>query len=215
MKKNGFTLVELLGVITVLAIVMGIVSVAYIGITRQINLAYYRSLEESLLLSGGEYFSYSKDNQPKLLGEETKIDVKYLVENQYIEPVNDRKGNSCEEKSYVSAYKDSALKTNYYVCLVCNNYKTETDACLGVANYELQVEAKTKETKKIYYPNVGVFSSENIILTFKTLADIKTIYLECREIFTKNEEELKIFKNEFDAIFETIDQNFEIYNATR
>ena len=42
--------------------------------------------------------------------------------------------------------------------------------------------------------------------------NIKTIYLECREIFTANEEELKIFVNEFNDVFTKIDNNFEIYN---
>jgi len=42
--------------------------------------------------------------------------------------------------------------------------------------------------------------------------NIKTIYLECREIFTANEEELKIFSDEFNAVFDNIDANFEIYN---
>ena len=42
--------------------------------------------------------------------------------------------------------------------------------------------------------------------------NIKTIYLECREIYTTNEEELRIFANEFNEVFENIDNNYEIYN---
>ena len=42
--------------------------------------------------------------------------------------------------------------------------------------------------------------------------NLKTIFLECREIYTANEEELKIFAQEFDEVFEKIENNFEIYN---
>lgn len=42
--------------------------------------------------------------------------------------------------------------------------------------------------------------------------NIKTIYLQCREMFTVSEEELKIFSTEFNEVFENIDSNFEIYN---
>lgn len=42
--------------------------------------------------------------------------------------------------------------------------------------------------------------------------NIKTIYLQCREVYTVNEEELKIFSTEFNEVFENIESNFEIYN---
>lgn len=41
---------------------------------------------------------------------------------------------------------------------------------------------------------------------------LKSIYLQCREIFTVNEEELGIFAAEFNEVFENIENNFEIYN---
>lgn len=42
--------------------------------------------------------------------------------------------------------------------------------------------------------------------------NIKTIYLQCREMYTINEEELMIFSTEFNEVFENVENNFEIYN---
>ena len=48
MKKRGFTLVELLGVIVILVIVLGIAVVGYIKITEGIKISFYKGEEESI-----------------------------------------------------------------------------------------------------------------------------------------------------------------------
>ena len=45
-SKKGFTLVELLSTIAILAIVLGIVSAAYIGVTKHLKASFYKTLEE-------------------------------------------------------------------------------------------------------------------------------------------------------------------------
>ena len=77
-NKKGFTLVELLSTIAILAIVLGIVSAAYIGITKHLKASYYKTLEESILVSGGEYYSYTSD-RPVMFGDEKRVSLKDLV----------------------------------------------------------------------------------------------------------------------------------------
>ena len=47
-NKRGFTLVELLGTISLIAIILAIVSASYINITKHIRLSYYKTLEEAI-----------------------------------------------------------------------------------------------------------------------------------------------------------------------
>lgn len=58
-NKKGFTLVELIGVIVILGIVLGLVSIAYIGISNHIKMTYYNGIETVLLEAGGEYYTYN------------------------------------------------------------------------------------------------------------------------------------------------------------
>ena len=179
MEKKGFTLIELLGVIIVLAIVMGLAVVSYVNINGSGNTAYYKTLEESLRMAGGDYFNYNKGKQPKLYGDEEKVTAKELEDGKYLnEEVKDAKGNPCNtEKSYVGAYKDSADKTDYYVCLNCEDYQTDSLPCNGILNYTLGVTASKKDSKDIYKPDGKSWSNEDIVLTFETLNDMKEVYL--------------------------------------
>ena len=62
MKKRGFTLVELLGVIVILVIVLGLAVVSYVNIRNSIRNTYYNGVEESILLSEGDYYTYNEKN---------------------------------------------------------------------------------------------------------------------------------------------------------
>ena len=106
-NKKGFTLVELLSTIAILAIVLGIVSAAYIGINKHLKASYYKTLEESILVSGGEYYSYTSD-RPVMFGDEKRVSLKDLVENKSSTEIVDRSGKQCNlDGSYVGAYKHS------------------------------------------------------------------------------------------------------------
>ena len=177
-NRNGFTLVELLSTITILAIVLGIVSASFIGINRYIKKSFYKTLEESILVSGGEYYAYTKE-RPEMFGEEKRVSLQTLVNNKYISEVVDRKGNQCNlATSYVGAYKDSYDKTNYYVCLTCNldDYQSNREECSGNIDYSLQMIATVNNTNKIYQSNNWV--DEYVKLTFKTLNDVSKVMVK-------------------------------------
>ncbi|HIT21843.1 MAG TPA: type II secretion system protein, partial [Candidatus Scybalousia intestinigallinarum] len=55
MKKNAFTLVELLATITILGILLGIAIPAVLGYINQGKETYYHSLEDSVLNSARDY----------------------------------------------------------------------------------------------------------------------------------------------------------------
>ncbi len=180
MKKKGFTLVELLGVIVILAIVLSLAVVAYINSSEKIDVAYYKTVEESLLIPGGDYFNYNKGEQPGVFGDEKRVTIKELQDGGYIDDsVIDSEGNSCDlEKSYVGAYKDSIDKTNYYVCLTCGEYIKDEAPCGGKVSYTLGVKANEKTSKDVYNPNGKNWANENIVFTFETLNDMNTVVLE-------------------------------------
>ena len=177
-NRNGFTLVELLSTIAILAIVLGIVSASFIGINRYIKKSFYKTLEESILVSGGEYYAYTNE-RPEMFGEEKRVSLQTLVNNKYISEVVDRKGNTCNlATSYVGAYKDSYDKTNYYVCLTCNldDYQSNREECSGNIDYSLQMIATVNNTNKIYQSNNWV--DEYVKLTFKTLNDVSKVMVK-------------------------------------
>ena len=177
-NRNGFTLVELLSTIAILAIVLGIVSASFIGINRHIKKSFYKTLEESILVSGGEYYAYTKE-RPEMFGEEKRVSLQTLVNNKYTSEVVDRKGNTCNlATSYVGAYKDSYEKTNYYVCLTCDldDYQSNKEECSGNIDYSLQMIATVNNTNKIYQSSNWV--DEYVKLTFKTLNDVSKVMVK-------------------------------------
>ena len=172
-NKKGFTLVELLGTISLIAIILAIVSESYINITKHIRLSYYKSLEESVLVAGSEYYAYTS-NRPNMFGDEKKVSLKDLVENKYITNVVDKKGNTCSlDDSYVSSYKNSSDKTKYYVCLICNSddYKTSTLECNGSLDYTLKTYLTINDTGREYQE--GTWVNKYVKVEFQTLNDIK------------------------------------------
>lgn len=118
MKKNAFTLVELLGTIVIFAIIIGITTIGFVKIKQSYALTYYKSLELAILSAGSEYFAYnSTDN--------SQVSLDYLIANKYLS----EEIKSCNlEKSYVS-YEIVSNKKEYKVCLICSDYTSTT--CLN------------------------------------------------------------------------------------
>ena len=171
-SKKAFTLIETLGVIVILAIVLGIVSVAFIYVNDNIKKTYYKGVEENLFTAGGEYFTYNKGSQPKVFGNVSKVSVSELVDSKYISEVVGRGSNTCNlNESYVGAYKDSYDKTNYYVCLKCDDYTS--DSCNMEIGYSLRTKLTVKDTSEIYVQDT--WAPGYVTLKFETLNDIQKV----------------------------------------
>ena len=173
-NKKGFTLVEIIGVVVILGIVLGLVSIAYVSINNHIKTTYYKEIETVLLQTAGEYYTYNQGEAPKVFGNNAEVSIATLVNGQYIEEVTDRNGNACD--GYVVAYKNSYDRTNYYVCLKCSDYETDNAACRGEVDYSLQMTATVKDTTARYQE--GSFVQDYVTLTFRTFNDVKEIKVE-------------------------------------
>ena len=181
-NRKGFTLVELIGVIVILGIVLGLVSIAFVSINNHIKTTYYKEIETVLLQTAGEYYTYNQGEAPKVFGSNAEVSIETLVNGKYVEEVKDRNGNDCTGS--VVAYKNSYDRTNYYVCLKCSDYETDNAACRGEVDYSLQMTATISDTTTLYQE--GSFVKDYVTLTFRTFNDVKEIHIE-----DENGEEVK------------------------
>lgn len=130
LNKQGFTLVELLAVIVLLAIIMGIVNISYAYINNQSGKGYYQALEESIKMATADYYFYNR-NTLSLNDNKIKIPLSTLVNENFIDDIKDTNHNSCTNTdSYALVIKKSADQYIYTVCLInCGNYTTESEYC--------------------------------------------------------------------------------------
>ena len=130
MKKNGFTLVELLAVIVVLAIVAGLAVISMSAIINNGKNGVYKNYESSLEGATRNYFIENIDEVPTT---SKNIYLKDLINMNFIENFTDPNGGNCndlDENSYVLVSRGSDTGSNinltYKVCLICKNGETIT-----------------------------------------------------------------------------------------
>ncbi len=142
-NKKGFTLVEMLSVMVILAVLIGLAVPAYYTYIRSAEKEAYRSAEKDLTDSAttamlecvndrGNEFCRDK-KFPQNDNEYIKLTMKELIESSYMDPVHDpknRKKYCDEENSYAYIVKNKESETggySYFACLKCSNY--ESTAC--------------------------------------------------------------------------------------
>ena len=134
MKKNGFTLVELLGVIVVLAILAGVTAISYNALLESQKQEVYKNYEQTLKTNARHYLIDNIDLIPTV-GGSYKLTMQTLINEHIMESVKDQKGGKCDS-SYVLITRNNNISSNqddisqnydleYKVCLICDNYKTE------------------------------------------------------------------------------------------
>ncbi|MBQ6324056.1 MAG: prepilin-type N-terminal cleavage/methylation domain-containing protein [Bacilli bacterium] len=121
-NKNGFTLVELLGVVTLLGIIM---LVAIPNVSKLIDKSKdskKESNKKTLLLAGKSYMQANKTKLPKAIGENAKVDAQDLKSSGFLkEDLVDGNKVSCMDYSYVSVKKKSSNKYEYVPHLYCGS----------------------------------------------------------------------------------------------
>ena len=159
MNKKGFTLIEILGVILLIAIVGGLVVVSASHVIKTGKIGAYKSYEKMLLLSTENYLTDYPDEEPF---ENTfkKIPLIDLISNGYLEKFNSSGGEVCsEDNSYALVVrKDPEVisrrnyKLDYLACLVCLNGDSivyTSDECVDL-NEEEDGISFTLEHNQIY-----------------------------------------------------------------
>ena len=128
-NKMGFTLVELLAVISILSILMGL---AYMGVSRYLNKARnatYEDFEVSIEDAVNNYLIDHSGDIPNE-GEYYKIEVAKLICEGYLDSLEDPANSSktCISDSYALIYRGEDTSFNMDVgsgtCLKCSKYKS-------------------------------------------------------------------------------------------
>ncbi len=163
MDKKGFTLVEMLAVIVILALVM-VIAVPGIGkIMAKFRLDYYKNLESEMELNAKSYLSSNRDERPRK-GSYSLVCLSTLEKGKYFDKdVKDYKNHKCdndvineEQKSYVVVYRskddERQEKYIYEACLKCDSdrYFTRENRkkFCGLTNEELGFDKSPNEICK-------------------------------------------------------------------
>ena len=80
MKSKGFTVIELLISFVIITLIAAIGIISYNYVYSSVETNYYKTLEDSLLLSGNQYFQSHREELP-IRGSKT-VSVKDLVDNK-------------------------------------------------------------------------------------------------------------------------------------
>ena len=127
--KKGFTLVELLGVIVVLAILSGIAVVSVSSLIDKGREDVYLDYEKTLESGAQNYLITHLDKIPTSGHPTTIYYTDLMNDDASYKNLKDPKGGSCNS-SYVKVSRASVSENeinydlNYQVCLICNYYKS-------------------------------------------------------------------------------------------
>lgn len=144
-KEKGFTLIEVLAVVIIIGILLLLVVPNVYRYLKRGTDEYYKNLENTVSLSGKDYFNDYRALLPKYINNVAVLTLEELVENKYIDPVVDSEGETCTGK--VVAKNTGKNSYEYYSCLVCENYKTEGEACEYDENENITPESEDYEVR--------------------------------------------------------------------
>lgn len=149
MKKKGFTIIELLGVVVIISILGGIVVAAIMNYIKEAEVRYNDGVKKQILISGKNYFSDNKSELPnstydtKAYSKFKAITVSELRSKNYVNKLfSDYEGRDCSN-SYVHVEKPSNSSEHFYtVCMICEgkdgevvNYDTDILSC-NITNWD-------------------------------------------------------------------------------
>ena len=129
MKENGFTLVELLAVITILAVIVVIFVPSALDILNDNEAKIYKTKEKILTNAASDYVVSNRDfNFPTESTPNVYIPASILINNNYMTKVLDStSGNECT--AFVRVTINSVSGYNYDPCIMCDNYTTDDTFC--------------------------------------------------------------------------------------
>lgn len=137
LNKKGFTMIEILGAVAILAIVSGIAITSYTKYQEKVRQDAYEAMETSAFSAAQNYIQDKGLVVP--VDPETKvIEVSTLVDSGYLNPLEDprTKGDLCHVGSTVtvSKTKNQGAKLEeykYVVVIKCNHYTSTREDASG------------------------------------------------------------------------------------
>lgn len=171
-KKNGFTLVELLGVITIIGI---IAVIAIPKVTQYISKAkdtYYDQTIKNIETATNEYLMDYTDKIPDTENGYTEILLKTLMDEKYIGTIqNNETKETCNENSVIRVTSRTSKGANNNlkvdVCLKCGSMSSPASSCksenvISFADSNLQpIKEYNLLPGTTYYPTVVKLGTPN------------------------------------------------------
>ena len=137
---KGFTIIEMIAAVVIVAMLTGIGIVAYNSVFSNASESYYHTLESSLLLSGSDYFQDHREELPA--NTYSTVSIKDLMDESYTDEIKDKSGNLCLNGEVI-AYKDENNRYQYEVCLKCGDYESEGKYCSGYDETAKRIKVPT------------------------------------------------------------------------
>lgn len=124
-NRKGFTMVELLAVITILGILagIGVVSIQRANVKAREN--FYNTQRSTLTNAATSYLADHKNGYPDYVGQTSNITLKQLRDDKYIGEFTDhsKAPNSCKDNTKVVVLRTDTNKFKYYTVLNCDSIK--------------------------------------------------------------------------------------------
>ncbi len=171
LNNKGFSFVELLAAVAILAILS---SIAIVGVTNILNKAhdeYYNNEEKNLVLAAQAYYNTNKSELPKVVGIKKKVTAKRLRETNYLKEdltTYDGKTPCNPVDSYVKVFKYGKNDYSYTAYLTCGNRKAAEQEKLEKPAIEVLFPGKKEDvaTSKVVITFKGEAGSDTKLLSY-------------------------------------------------
>ena len=177
--KKGFTLVELLAVIVILAIILAIAVPTISSLIENSRVEAYKNQKGLLKKSATTYLASNANLYPSSAGESIFIRLSDLINNNYMSAVLDPKDKStCNSlTSGVTVTNVGLQNYSYEPILQCANYKTDTDN----PEVDLTVNGNTLKVEAYDLNNLS-FNGSNQYIQLPQIGNVRSMEFKMKPI---------------------------------
>lgn len=188
MNKKGFTLIEVIAVITIIGVLSGTVIAGVGGSLNKSHEDYCASQVDMMIVSGRDYFHDRTTLLPLEIGAETCVDLSTLTNSKYIEQMKDYQGALCNPtNSKVCATKVTG--SNYYYAGYLDCGKCATD----------NTKKENQSTPEITFnPSSGKVKDKDITVEMKITDKKNEIVSYAYNIYEETKDKKKVLIKKVD-----------------
>ena len=150
-NRKGFTMVELLAVITIIGILTGIGVVSIQKANDRAKVNFYNSQRSTLTNAATSYLADHKDKYPRYVGQTSTITLEEMQTGKYVGEFNDqsKEPNSCNKsKTKVVVLRSDTNKFKYYSILNCNSI-TDKDVSAASQKVDSRSSSISKDSNTL------------------------------------------------------------------